>query len=172
MTDINTIKTGDTLLVSSKTELALIIQGFENCRWNHAAMFVWQGTILYVAEMVECGLVMTNFDEYIQGKSGLLVCKPKFEVDIKTLWEHIDKQLGRVKYGFFNLCIAQPIKFLTNYRIWLGDVDNDNPKRLICGEFVCREYHYLHPEYFTDWSRLDPSDIFKSTLFQQELFVR
>jgi hypothetical protein len=167
--DINEIKTGDTLLVSSNSWLGKIIQKFEKNLYNHAGMFVWRGTILFVAEMVKEGLVLTNFNEYIKGKSKLLILKPIFPVNEKKYEEHIEPQLGREKYGFFNLCVAQPIKYLTNHRIWLGDVDDDNPKRLICGEFVEKEYNFHNPAYFTNWKRDAPSDIYNSILFHHFL---
>lgn len=172
MTDLQIIKTGDTLLVSSRSLLGKIIQQFEKNLWNHAGMFVWRGTILYVAEMVKQGLVLTPFSEYIQGKSNLMICQPVFPVNEKEYWEHIEPQLGREKYGFFNLIIAQPVKYLTNHRLWLGDVDDNNPKRLICGEFVEKEYNFHNPAYFMNWKRDAPSDIYNSILLNHLLFER
>jgi hypothetical protein len=181
--NINQIKTGYYLLVSSKGFLPQEIQNFEKCKWNHAGMFFWVKEVtiingvtyqpgLYVAEMVARGFVLTPFDEYIKSTSGLLIGEPLFAVDEVAYWNYILPQLGHEKYGFFNLLIAQPIKFLTNYRIWLGDVDDNNPSRFICGEKVENIYNHSNPDIFTNWKRDAPSDIYKDYHFKQYLYQR
>jgi hypothetical protein len=172
----------DTLLVGGTSFLAHAIQDFEKCSWNHAGMFVriekdfdYVGIIikagLYVAEMTAKGLVLTEFQEYIDGKSNLLICRPKFPVNVEEYYNYIYPKLFKEKYGFFNLLVAQPIKFLTNHRIWLGSND-DNPKRLICGEFCEMTYNHFNPDIFPDWKWSAPSDIFKSDLFTQFQYSR
>ena len=171
ISDINQINTGDTLLVSSHSWLAKKIQNFEKCNWNHAGLFFWVYGKLFVAEMVACGLVLTDFEEYIKGKSHLLICIPRFKIDGVEYGKYIIPKLGKTRYGFFNLLIAQPIKFITGKRIWLGN-NNENPKRLICGEFVEMVYNHFHPEYFTTWKEDAPSDIYNSILFNKYEFKR
>ena len=171
ISDINDIKTGDTLLVSSHSWLARKIQLFEKCEYNHAGMFFWNYRILFIAEMDKPGLVLTAFSEYIKGKSRLLILKPKFDVDGVEYGKYILPQIGKIRYGFFNLLFAQPIKFITGKRIWFGSND-DNPKRLICGEFVEKVYNHFHPEYFENWKQDDPSVLFKSTLFNKYEFKK
>jgi hypothetical protein len=169
--DIQQIQTGDTLLVSGKSWLAHEIQNFEKCSWNHAGMFFWLENELFIIEMDAPGLVMTHFSDYIKGKSNLLICKPDFTIDESAYRSYVFPMLGKTRYGFFNLLIAQPIKFLTNKRIWLGSLD-DSPKRLICGEFVEMTYNHFNPDLFISWKRDAPSDIFNDTHFEHFLFVR
>jgi hypothetical protein len=177
------INSCDVLLVGGHSFLSKAIKFFEKYPYSHGALFhrITEAEIinsviyqpgLYVSEMVAKGLVLTNFQDYIDSGSDLMILKPKFTVDPAVVWGHILPQLGKEKYGFFNLLVAQPVKYLTNYRIWLGDVDDNNPPRLICGEHVCREINYFNPEYFTDWKRLAPSDIGKSTLFEHYQYSR
>ena len=165
------ISTGDYLLVGGTSFLAKAIRYFEKCKWNHAGMFYYIYGQLYVVEMDKPGLVLTAFSEYIKGKSNLLIGKPKFAVDGVEYGKYILPKLGKTRYGFFNLLIAQPIKFLTGKRVWLGSND-DNPKRMICGEFVEMVYHYFNPDLFVNWKTDAPSDIFTDTHFDQYLFER
>ena len=178
------INTGDTLLVSGYSFLAKEIQQFEKCSWNHAGMFVRliTDTIikdkqfspgLYVAEMVREGFVLTPFQEYINDyKCQLLVLKPKFAINQDDIWSFIQPDLYREGYGFFNLLIAQPIKYLTNYRIWLGDVSDNNPRRFICGEKVEYIYNHFNQDIFPDWKSSAPSDIYNSDLFDKFVYSR
>ena len=173
----------DVLLVGGHSFLSKAIKWFEKYSYSHAALFhriieatTINGIIyqpgLYVSEMIAKGLVLTNFQDYIDGSSDLLILKPKFTIDTTAIWNHILPQLGKEKYGFFNLLIAQPIKYLSNYRIWLGDVDDNNPPRLICGEHVEREFNCYNNLLFPNWKRDAPSDIGKSDLFTQFQYSR
>ena len=182
-TDTNQIQTGWVLLVASKSFLSKAIQDFEKCSYSHAAMFirldngitingVFYPIGLYVAEMVAKGLVLTDFDTYISGNDILLICKPNYAVDGNAYMTNIISMIGHEKYGFVNLLLCQPIKFLTGFRLWFGDVDDNNPPRLICGEFVEEQINKQNPAYFTDWMRSAPSDIFNSSLFTQIPFIR
>jgi hypothetical protein len=165
------IKTGDALLVGGHSFLAEAIQEFENCKFNHAGMFYWCYDELFVIEADKPGVVLTHFDEYIKGKSHLLVCKPDFAVDGVEYGKFMLPLLGRKRYGFFNLLIAQPIKFLTNGRIWLGS-NADDPGRFICGQFVEYVYNHFNEDMFPNWKRDAPSDIFNNYHFKHYLFQR
>ena len=182
-TDTNQIQTGWVLLVSAKTFLSKAIQDFEKCKYSHAGMFIRltedttiNGVLypigLYVAEMLANGLCLTDFDDYIDGNDTLLICQPTYAVDGNAYWNSIQPMIGHEKYGFVNLLLCQPIKFLTGYRLWFGDVDDTNPPRLICGEFVEEQINKQNPAYFTDWMRDAPSDIFNSTLFTHIPLIR
>lgn len=171
ISDVNFIKTGDTLLVGGHSFLAKAIQDFEKCKWNHAGMFYWCYDELMVAEAEKPGVVLTPFSEYIKGKSHLLICKPDFAVDGIEYGKFILPKLGKTRYGFFNLLIAQPIKFLTNGRIWIGS-DNQNPKRFICGQFVEYIYNHFNPDLFPNWLRDAPSDIYANSHFAHFLFKK
>ena len=178
------INSGDTLLVSGSSFLSYEIQDFEKCKWSHAAMFfrldvvtTIQGrtfqTGLYVVEMIRQGFCITAFQDYINDNTvQLLILKPKFSVDPVAYWNFVKPDLFRQGYGFFNLLVAQPIKYLTNYRIWLGDVSDNNPKRFICGEKVEYIYNHFNPDLFVNWKSSAPSDIFASDLFTQFQYSR
>jgi hypothetical protein len=177
------ISSCDTLLVGGHSFLSKAIKFFEKYPYSHGALFhriteaeTINGVIyqpgLYISEMVAKGLVLTNFQDYIDSGSDLMILKPKFPVDPVIVWNHILPQLGKEKYGFFNLLVAQPVKYLTNYRIWLGDVDDNNPPRLICGEHVEREFNNYNNLLFPNWKRDAPSDIYNSLLFTQYEYKR
>jgi len=175
------INTGDVLLVGGRSFLSRAIKWFEKCPYSHAAMFFWirepklindklYPIGLYVAEMVAKGFVLTPFESYMKGHGDLLCLKPEYAVDEKAYWDFITPDLGHEKYGFVNLLLCQPIKFLTGYRIWLGDVDDEHPNRYICGEKVEEIINHF-TEYFGNWMRDDPSIIYKSPLFTQHVIL-
>jgi hypothetical protein len=183
------INSCDTGLVSGYSFLSKEIQSFEKCKWSHAMMFFRltsavvltdkKGAVqtfqpgLYVVEMVRQGFVLTPFQNYIDDcKENLLILKPKFAVDEQSYWQFVQPDLFRQGYGFFNLLVAQPVKFLTNYRIWMGDVSDNSPKRFICGEKVAFIYNHFNPDIFPDWKRNSPDEIYKSDLFTRYQYSR
>lgn len=169
ITDWRLIKTGDSLLVSGHSWLAKTIQDIQKAKWNHAGMFYWCYDELMVAEADRPGVVLTPFSEYINGKSHLLILKPKFVCDGSEYGKFILPMLGKKRYGFLNLLVAQPIKFLTRGRIWVGS-NNENPKRFICGQYVEYVYNHFNPDMFPNWVRDAPLDLFKSLHFNQYLY--
>jgi len=171
ISDLRLIKTGDTLLVSGHSWLAGKIQDIQKCKWNHAGMFYWCYDELMVIEADKPGVVPTSFSEYIQGKSHLLTLKPKFACDGSEYGKFMVPMLGKKRYGKLNLVFAQPVKFFTNGRIWLGS-NKDNPKRFICGQFVEYVYNHFNPDLFPNWKRDAPVDLYNSTHFNQYEFIR
>jgi len=177
------IQSCDCLLVQGKSVLSFLIQKFEKCNYSHGALFhrftepttlngITYPIGLYISEMVANGLVLTNFDEYVNSGDNLIICRPKFTTDSKAYWDFVSPMINKEHYGFFNLLVAQPIKYLTNYRIWLGDVNNENPPNLICGEHVERTYNHFNPDYFVNWMQSAPSDIYMSDLLNKFVFKR
>ena len=177
------IQSCDCLLVGGRSFLSKAIKFFESCPYSHGALFhrlteyeTINGIIyqpdLYISEMVAGGLVLTKFQDYIDGNEDLMILRPKFKVDADAYWNHVLPQFGHENYGFFNLLVAQPIKYVTDYRIWLGDVNDNNPSRLICGEHVEREYNYFNPDLFVNWKRDAPADLYNSDLFDKFVYSR
>ena len=171
LSDVSKINTGDGLLVSGTTFLSKTIQSFEKLKWSHAGLFLWDNDVLFVAEMVAKGLVLTDFKEYLKSNKDLLICKPDFIVTNEQVNDFVLPKLGHTRYGFFNLFIAQPIKFLTNYRIWLGSND-DTPNTFICGEFFECFFNNLNSDLFPNWKRDSPLDIFNNKHFTHSLFKK
>ena len=180
---LNQVRTGWGLLVHGKSLLSRIIVDFEKAPYSHAAMFlrlIEDTTIngkvypigLYVVEMLANGFCITDFDDYVDGTDDLMILQPTYAVDAVAYQNYIIPDLGHERYGFCNLCIFQPIKFLTNYRIWMGDVDDEHPYRFICGEKFESIVNHFNPEYFVNWMRDDPGVIYRSTLYIQFTFVR
>ena len=177
------INSVDLLLVGGHSILSNIIKKVENCNYSHGAMFfrldtdtningVLYPADLYVAEMIAAGLKLTPFSNYSNDNScKLLILKPKFPVDSAAYWNHVMPEIDKIKYGYANLICFQLVKFITNRRLWIGSDDN-NPKRLICGEFCEYEINHFNKDYFMDWKRSSPDDIFNSDLFTQYEYKR
>lgn len=173
------IETGDCLLVSSKGILPDAIQWFENCKWNHAAFFLWLNDILYVIESDIHGIALTKFDDYIKGDKGLLICKPKTQLNEQTKSDMINFTLeytGHTPYDFINLLFFQPIryitKFLFNKEIWIGRGKSKANRRFICGEWIAYIYNHFFINWFKNWNQISPADIFYDINFNKYEYVR
>lgn len=170
--EINIIKTGDNLLVSSKSWIGKAIQKFQKCKYNHSAMFYWAYNELFVIEADKRGVCLTPFSDYIKSDKKLLILKPEFPVDGSVYGSFMLPYAGHTKYGYFNLLCAQAIKFITAGRIWLGPNNDEATKTFICGEFVAYVYHHFNDWLFEDWYRLAPSDLYNHSQFTHYLFVK
>jgi hypothetical protein len=172
--DTFSINTGDTLLVSSHGFLQEAIQTFENCKWNHAGMFLWLNNLLYVCEATEKGIVITLFSRFEDRAGiGLLVLKPKptqIEVDEHNYINFCLPYVGHTNYGFFNLLVAQAVRFMTKKKIWIGPKRDPKTHHFICGEFVAFVYNHFNPEVFNDWNELAPSDLFDAKCFDSYVY--
>ena len=112
ITNILDIKTGDILLVDSSGFLPEAIHLFQGNDFNHAGIFVWVGTRLYVFEAIKQGQAFTTIGDYLskqeKGEAALLVLKPS-ENDFENVdWqEFIDfiLPLTHKPYGFVNLSL-------------------------------------------------------------------
>lgn len=162
------IETGDCLLVSSKSILAEAIQWFENCKWNHAGFFIWINDILYIIEADVHGIALTKFQDYIDGDKGLLICKPKNPISDQTKSEMINfvvEYTGHTPYGFINLLVYQPIRYLCKKifgkELWIGGKSKSD-RRFICGEWVAFIYNHFFG-WFINWNKVAPVDIYNET---------
>jgi hypothetical protein len=174
ITSFNQINTGDALLVSGTSWLARTIQKFQSLEkqngshWNHAGMFWWCYDKLMVIEADRLGITCTDFHSYyIHGKSELLCLKPKFPIYGNDYGKFLCKFWGHSKYDYYTLLIAEPVKFLTNNRLWIGR-NNLSSYRFICGEFVAFVYKHFHPELFPDVTRISPSELYNSYIFEHQ----
>lgn len=162
--NFSNIKTGDCLLTSGSSWLASAIKKFTKCKYNHAGMFIWIQEDLYIAEMDRrvktsgAGLILTPFEDYATSKKKLLVKSPIFTFDEKILRHVVTDNIGRFKYSYFNLIIAQPILQLTGK--WIG-FNKEN--HMVCSAFVSWVYNKVRPDMkaFENWPEKDPEDLFK-----------
>ncbi len=166
------IQTGDTLLVSGTSLLAETIQQFEDCSYNHAGMFLYLNGILYVCEASAKGIVITLFSEYEKREGvGLLIMRPKFDMPSEgSIIDFCLPYVGHSQYGFFNLLVAQALRFATKKKIWIGPKKDPMTHRFICGEMVCFIYNHFNTSVFDNWNELSPEDIFNSGLFDKYVF--
>ena len=170
MIPINTIKTGDTLLVSSKSLLAKLIQKFQKIqnkeagKWNHAAMFWWGYDELFVIEADKRGICITPFKDYSESNRELLLLVPKFEVDGVKYGSFMLPYCGHTRYDKFNLLIAQSVKILTFGKVWLGERKQKDNK-FICGEWVAFVYNHFNNDMFTKSQKIAPIDLYLNDNF-------
>ena len=160
------IETGDNLLVSSTGPLQEAIQWFEDCDWNHSGFFIWINNILYVIESDIHGIALTKFQDYIDGDKGLLILKPKIQIDEKTKSDIIDFVLeytGHTPYDFVNLLVKQPIKYITKFlfgkELWISWSKSKATRKFICGEWVAFIYNHFFG-WFDNWYKLAPENIY------------
>lgn len=171
------IKTGDVLLVSSKSWLARQIQKFqkkvspEGGKWNHAAIFHRLYDELCVIEADKPGVVITPFKDYIESNRELLILKPKWYIDGSELGKFMLPYCGKTRYGKFNLIIAQSVRILTLGRIWLGP-SKEQKKYFICGEWVAYCLNSTNSVIFPEWNRVAPCDIYDHPSFEHIYFVK
>lgn len=155
------IKTGDCLLVSSYSWLAKQIQKFQDCKWNHAGMFIWIGDVLYICESYVRGICLTPFSDYENSKKQLMVLRPTFKYDTEILENLMLSKCGHVPYDFVNLIIHQSIKYITGKRIWIGKREQKADKRFICGEWCAYCYHMTtEKNLFPEWNKIAPEELY------------
>ena len=172
------IETGDNLLVSSKGILPEAIQWFEDCEFNHSAFFLWLNGILYVIEADKHGIALTKFEDYIESDKGLMILKPKKNIDDKMKSDIINFVLeytGHTPYEFINLLFYQPVRYiwkkLFGKEIWIGRSKSKSGKKFICGEWVAFIYNYFLG-LFSDWNKAAPVDIYEDGHFDHYEYVR
>lgn len=163
--DLTKIKTGDILVVQTKSWLANLIQQFQNLqnkefgKYNHAMVAWWVYDKLFVTEAIESGIVVTNFEEVYMKESkykSILLLKPKYYVDGSKVGEYMLNYLGKTRYGFVNLLFYQPIKILTG--VWLGPKNKDDI-HFICGVWAAHIANYTKKGVILDESEVAPVDL-------------
>ena len=161
--DYKNIFTGDIMLVSSPTLLGEAIQSFEKCDYNHASVCFWNLGQLYLCEALEHGIAITPMDDYLKGDSKLLICRPGFKIDQDDAVKFLLKYPGNYPYGFLNLFVLQPIRFI--FHTWLGEKIVKTPRRFICGQFAGFFINHFNPAIFKNWPEIAPSDIYNNINF-------
>ena len=160
--NITEIKTGDVLLVSSKSKISKLIQKFEGNKWSHSTIFWWAYDELFVIEATTYGVAITKFSDYLNSTSDLLLLKPKIEIKGSDYGKFMLPYVGHSPYNYFELLIAHPIYIISDKKIWLG---NKDLKKFICSEFVTFVYNHFNPYLFTEWEKTIPMDLYTSTVF-------
>ena len=176
--DINLIKTGDCLLVSGNSWLSKAIKFFTKSKYNHSGIFWWSyGELMVIEEDMtgygSVGLIVTRFEDYLNSSKGLLVRRPKFDVDGENYGRFMQQYLGKLRYSFWDLIVAQPLyqvsKKIFKNGIWIGG------KSLKDGRTICSGWTYYVYDSFTkkfrDWFKKSPADLAVDTEFS-DLFIR
>lgn len=168
--EVKDINTGDVLLVSSSSWLSSTIQDFQNCKWNHAGLFLWIENQLYVCEAHRYGVRLKDFSAFINGNSQLMILKPvnKYSSTTKEYMIHFClPYCGNAPYDFMSLVIHQPIKFL--FGKWIGKKVSEASKRFTCGEWVMFVYYHF-TGWFENWYKHAPVDLYNSVYFTRHLY--
>ncbi len=163
------LRPGDVLLYHGHEILSEIIDDFERASYSHASICFKNIDTVYVAEAISGGLEPNTIDVSITG-CQIMVLRPQFEVNDTLLSRFTIANLGKHRYGFFRLIVAQAIYQLSGKKWWiLADNPNEHPKRFICGEWVTYDYyHYFYDnfkdgsewlKYFTNWPEATPASV-------------
>jgi len=168
------IRNGDIGLEDSSGFLPDAIHEFQGDRFNHAFIFIWIGGKLWVFEAKKQGCVFTLFSDYLKkqedGECDLLILRPKNNEFSDIDWNDFVNfilPLTIKPYGFFNLLVLQPIKFIGKWfgkDWWLGG--KNHTRSFICGELVAYIYnHFLG--WFKEWFKLAPVKLHECTLLDK-----
>jgi len=170
--DIIDLKTGDTLFVKSKGLLPMLIRKFQKCEYNHTGTVVLLDENIFISEADAPGIVFTNIDHYLKQKrySKLLIIRPRHSLNHKQkaiIIEQTAINAGRKGYDFFNLLVAQAIRYATNGRIWIGANNKESGERkFICGEWCCYLYSLIIPDFpLKEWYKCGPADLYDCSGF-------
>lgn len=162
---VSNLKTGDILLYRSNSLLSRLIRYFSG-KYSHAGLVMDSWGKLFIAEADKEGVVANKVEQSIKG-CEILVLRPKYQFDPKTLNQLITSTLGKHEYGFWKLLVVQLVWQVSGKKWWIGSNDNHNLKRAICGEYVCYIYHILSDEQlFKDWYKATPQSIFETDLYE------
>lgn len=161
---ISELKPGDVLLYSGSSWISRAIEKFEHSPWSHASLvFDIYGEIL-TSEAEQQGLMANDVPTSIKG-CKMIVLRPKFNINPQETSQFIAVNLGKHRYGFFRLIIAQAIWQV--FHIWILNDDTSEPlKRVICGEWVAYAFFKIYQiEEFKLWYKATPASLFESDLF-------
>ena len=168
ISDIYQINTGDNLLVSTESFLGDAIQEFQKCKWNHSAKFLWLHDKLYIVEAEKRGECITPFEYYTSNPAKYQLCIQKQRITQTPLqverWIHYAlEKCGKSTYGYTNLLIAQPVKYL--FGAWIGakSLEKVENRGFICGQLVAYLDHLTYGWYpNNEWIPIAPVDLYKS----------
>jgi hypothetical protein len=167
---IEKIKTGDVLFVHGQSDLADIIEGFQEIennqygKWTHAGLFLIIEENLYVCEADKLGICLTPFKAYTDAKKELMIGTYIPHDTSIFADDFIDFSLpycGHAKYNKWGL-IQQAWKYLKklinkNAKIY----PKPNNTKFMCGEWVAYVYNNLFGE-FCGWASFAPLDLILS----------
>ena len=160
---IDSIKTGDLLVVQTNSWLANAIQWFQGLKnkqfgkYNHAMVAWWVYGELFVTEAIGTGVVATRFETYMQNSryKSIMLLRPNYDVDGVSIGKYMLSFLGRTRYDFIDLVFYQSVRFLTSK--WLGG--NKDDKRFICGEWSAHVANSCKTDVIPNETEVAPLDL-------------
>ena len=84
--------------------------------------------------------------------------RPKFPVDGSEYGKFMLPLLGKIRYSFFDLVIAQPLYQISGKHIWIGGTSMKDFKT-VCSGFCGFVYNYF-TNLFPEWYKSVPGDLF------------
>lgn len=165
------LKTGDIILVSGNSWLAKEIQEFTKSNVSHVGIVYRCYDEVFICEQdftktdplkIQANLLLTNIEEYFKSSKKFYFRRPVFEVEGVIIGKQILSDLGRSRYSYFDLLVAQPIYQITGK--WIGDKNAKN-KRMVCSSYVSYIFNKLYSSY-SDWYKRTPGDFVNDILFK------
>ena len=151
--NIEELKTGDIILVGGTSWLNKRIKKITKSRYSHIGIIYRAYDEILVVEQDRtgfggAGLICTNINNYFNGKYDILLRRPNFYVDGSEYGKEFLKDLGRFRYSYFDLIVAQPILQLTGR--WIGGTTM-NDGRTVCSGYVAYifdKFEKLYPKWY------------------------
>jgi len=156
------LRTGDILLVSSKSWIARQIQFFQKNKWNHAGIVVEIWGEWYICESDKRGICLTKLSDYINSNKELMICRPTWSYDEKNLSKFMMPYCGHVKYDYTSLLFYQLIYQVTGK--WMGKKEDKATNAFYCSEWAAFVHHTFDEGVFPHWYETSPKDIFENNL--------
>lgn len=169
--DVSLLRTGDILLTGGNSWLSKKIKQFTNSKYNHIGMICFINNDVFVIEedrtgggllKLQAGLIATPIENYIKSNYDLLIRRPYFDIDEDKYREFMISKLGKFKYSYWDLIVAQPIHQLFN--VWIGGTSMKDNKT-VCSGFVGYLFHTFNKNLFRNWYQLAPADFVKDRKF-------
>lgn len=164
------IKTGDLLLVSGTAFLSKAIKWFTGSKVNHSGMAWWAYEELFIIEEDKSGnkvgLITTKYDDYLKTKKTLYWRRPKFPVDGSEYGKFMLPFLGRTRYSFWDLLVAQPFFIISKKLgrpLWIGGTSLKDG-RTVCSGWCGFVYDHF-TGLFPTWYKLSPADLLNDSNF-------
>jgi hypothetical protein len=169
--DLESIKTGDILLVGSNSFLSKAIKFFQKNKYSHAGIFIRLYDELFICESLKRGIALTHCEDYFNhlSKYNLKVLRYKKFNEMSTdEQKRIEKKIakimlpkcGNVPYDYISLLFYEPIRFI--FKKWIGGNAKNSDKRFMCAEWCAYVYNKIYNIY-GNWFEIAPVDIEKDT---------
>lgn len=168
-----TLKTGDVILTHGTSFLARAIRYFTRSEFNHAILVVEIWGDKFLLEAQKEGLVINTIPESLTNKQ-FKILRAKTYADglpvekAKELAMFVMPMVGKHRYDFGSLLVAQPIKQIFN--VWVGRRNAKASKRLYCSEFIALVYNRMF-KFFPYWYETTPKDLNESTVYFTEIWL-